>query len=329
MDYDICDMRFLNLNSSNASLNNSTYLSDVRFNFKNILSDESDIKYVTCGVLNAQIPVSFYTINYTNNILYFSVDGGIVHQILLTRGNYNSNSLITELITQFATFGYSYTISTSRITGIMTFTYLTHIFTFYGTSTIFSILGLDFGTNYTSTSSSLIAIYPLNLLGIKRLNINSQALSTNTYNSQNLSISSNIASIPVNVASFGLIDYVNASNAFPILREHTVTYIDIQITDEENNLINFNGINWTLSIQLNIFRKGRKDNKDINILPIVNLLSDIKDELELQDQPQEQEQDQPIDQPEEQVEQVDANVILPTVDEPDDDLSFLLYNGVF
>ena len=320
MDYDICDMRFLNLNSSNATLNNSSYLSDVIFNFKNVLSDENDIKYTTCGVLNAQIPISFYTINYTNYLLNYSVDGGAINSLYITRGNYNSNSLITELLAQFATFGHVFTISTSRINGIMTFTYATHSFTFYGTSTIFSTLGFIFGTDYTSTSSSLIAIYPLNLLGIKRLNINSQALSTNTYNSQGLSISSNIASIPVNVSSFGLIDYVNASNAFPILKSNTVTYIDIQITDEDGNLINFNGINWTLTIQLNIFRKGRKEKKDIDFTEMTNILTDIKEELETENQPVENDQT---------TNDIENNVVLPPNDaDESDDLDLLLYNGV-
>lgn len=322
MEYDICDMRFLNLNSSNSTLNNSSYLSDVRFNFKNVLSDENAIKYVTCGVLNAQIPVSFYTINYTNYLLNYSVEGGAINTLYITRGNYNSNSLITELLAQFATLGHTFTISTNKINGIMTFTYATHSFIFYGTSTIFSILGFVSGTNYTSSSFSIIAPYPLNLLGIKRLNINSQALSTNTYNSQGLSISSNIASVPVNVPSFGLIDYVNASNAFPMLNAHTVSYVDIQITDEDNNLINFNGINWTLTIQLNIFRKGSKDNKKIDFSEMTNLLTDIKDELANTDNTN---NNQEVEQEDVQPDQ-STNYVLPAVDDSNDDLEFLLYN---
>lgn len=318
MDYDMCDMRFLNLNSSNATLNNSTYLSDVRFNFKNILTDDTDIKYVTCGVLNAQIPVSFYTINYTNYLLNFSVDGGAIIPLIIKQGNYNSNSLITEIVSEFLLLGYTFTITTSRITGIMSFNCVGHSFTFYGTSTIFSILGFVSGTNYASSSNAITAIYPLNLLGIKRLNINSQSLSTNTYNSQGLSISSNIASVPVNVASFGLIDYVNASNAFPILKATTVTYVDIQITDEDNNLINFNGINWTLTIQINIFRRGTKENKNIDFSSIINILTDIKEEL----QPEEDQNN---------INQSTNNIVLPPPpDEADevDDLDLLLYNGV-
>lgn len=332
MDYDVCDMRFINLNSSNAQLNNGTYLSDVKFNFNNVLSDEADIKYVTCGILNAQIPVSFYTINYTNYLLNFKVDSGSIIPLLVTRGNYNSNSLITELIAQLTALGYTFTITTSKITGIMTFNCAGHSFTFYGTSTIFPILGFTFGTNYNSTSSSLTATYPLNLLGIKRLKFNSSALSTNVYDSYGMSISSNIASIPVNVPSFGLIDYFNQSNGFPKLKTNIVTFVDIQILDEDNNFINFNGVNWTLTIQLNIFRKGRKENNDINLQPVVDVLSEIKDELappESQDTP-DNTQDDTTDNIDTTVDQTSVNNIIPPIDEEnnDDDLDMLLYQGL-
>lgn len=279
MDYDICDMKFINLNSSTSTKKNGTFLSDVQFNFKSIISDDSDIDYATVGVLNAQLPVSFYTINYTNNTLSFTFSGN-TYVIAITRGNYNSNSLITELKNQFLLVGFTMAIETSRITGVMTFTSSNAIpFTFGGTSTLFSILGFVAGNNYSSVSSKLTAPFPLNLLGIKRLQINSSALATSTFDSTTMGLSSNMASIPVNVASFGLIDYVNTSNAYPILTAKNVTYIDIQIVDENSNLINFNGIDWTITIQLNIFKKGKRYNDGLQNA----LLTEIRDELKPDD----------------------------------------------
>jgi hypothetical protein len=323
MDYDICDMRFINLNSSDAVKNNSAYLSDVQFNFTNILNDEDSINYITCGVLNAQIPVSFNTINYTNYILYFSVDGGSVIPLLVTRGNYNSNSLITELVNEFTLLGYTFTITTSKITGLMTFTCVGHNFVFYGTSTLFPVLGFTAGTNYSSTVGVLTATYPLNLLGIKRLKINSTALATNVYDSDGLSLSSNIASIPVNVQSFGLIDYVNNSNAFPMLKSKNITYIDIQIVDEDNNKINFNGVNWTMTVQLNIYRKGRKEDNSTVFQPVIDVLTDIKEELappDKTDSENEQNTEATDNTPIE-------NTVLDPVEPTDDDLDILMYNG--
>lgn len=278
MSYDICDMRFINLNSSNAVQNNGTFLSDVRFNFQSVFQEQDNIDYVTVGVLNAQIPVSFYTINYTNDTIRL-IYGGNTYNIAITRGNYNGNSLITELVRQFSLVGFTMGIEISRITGIMTFTSLNSISFSFGSSSLYSILGFVNGVTYNSATSQIIAPYPLNLLGIKRLRINSSALSTNTYDSVTMGVSSNLASIPVNVASFGLIDYVNNSNAFPILSANNVTYIDIQIVDENNNLINFNGINWTITLQLNIFRKGTNNDNNMDNAKLIDVLNDIRDEL--------------------------------------------------
>lgn len=290
MSYDICDMRLINLNSSNAVQNNGAFLSDVRFDFKNVLQQSDEIDYVTVGVLNAQIPVSFYTINHTNDTLYFNVNGGATKQLNVTRGNYNSNALIDQFSSQFTTLGYTFVITTSRINGVMTFANAGNTFTFYGTSLIFPILGFIAGTNYNSTLSNIVATYPLNLLGIKRLKINSAALCTNNFDSVHMGISSNMASIPVNAPSFGLIDYVNSSNAFPVLSLNDITYIDIQICDENENYINFNGINWTLTIQLNIYKKVKKVDTKLDYNKVALLLEDIKEELntkpEIDERPQ-------------------------------------------
>lgn len=277
MDYDICDMRLINLNSANAEKINGSFCSDVKFNFKNVLQESIDTDYVTIGVLNAQIPVSFYTINYTNDTLVF-VYGSTTYNVQLTRGNYNSNSLIQELTAKLLLIGFNMTIVTSKITGVMTFS-STINFSFLGTSSIFPIIGFIPGTNYNSTSLSLTAIYPLNLLGIKRLKVSSIMMATNTYDSNNLGVNSTIASIPVNVPSFGLIDYVNNSNAYPLLMAKSLSNIDVQIYDEGNNLINFNGIDWTITIQITIYKKVQKINPETIFSNISNVLEDIKDEL--------------------------------------------------
>lgn len=279
MDYDICDMKFINLNSSNAVSNNGTFNSDVNFLFKSIIHDDPGIDYVSIGILNAQIPVSFYTINYTNDTLIFNFASN-TYNIVITRGNYNSNSLISELKSKFQLIGFDMDIQTSRITGIMTFISVNSIpFSFIGTSSIFPILGFTQNINYSSVGSQIVASYPLNLLGIKRLKVNSINLSTNTFDSVTLGINSNLASIPVNVPSFAMIDYVNNSNAYPILFNKNITFIDIQIVDENNNLINFNGIHWTITIQMNIYRKGTRNNSTSVFENISNILEDIKDEL--------------------------------------------------
>jgi hypothetical protein len=64
-----------------------------------------------------------------------------------------------------------------------------------------------------------------------------------------------VALIPVDQPSFGLIVYENKSNSKYTLRTETLDEIDIIILDQNNNLINFNNINWQLTILLEITRE--------------------------------------------------------------------------
>lgn len=283
MSYEMLETKFINLNSTNATFLNSKMLSNVIFPFTNILSDDDDILYSKIGVLNAQIPVSWLLINDLNNKLYFKVGAGLTILLTMTNGNYSGNSFITELTRLFSILGYTFAITLSKGNGLMSFS-TSNSFTFYGNGTLLYIIGFDFGTDYNSTSNALTAPYALNLLGNKKLKINSSALSTNTFDSVKMGINSNICSIPVNVASWGLIDYTNnGSNAFSRLNAKTVTMIDIQITNEWDELIDFGGVNWCITLQMDIYRKKviqeRTSFTNETTNEIVQTLIDIKDEL--------------------------------------------------
>ena len=142
------DIRLINLNSSYATFNNSTFQSDVIFSFKGLLKREPDIVEKRVIVLNAQIPVSFYNINYSNNVLNYSVSS-ITFSIIIPVGNYNANSLNTTTTTLFLNNGHTVVISINKYTGVLTYT-TTFPFTFLSlNSTIFKVLGLEL-TNHSS-----------------------------------------------------------------------------------------------------------------------------------------------------------------------------------
>ena len=93
------ETKIINLNSKNSIKNNSTFLSDVSFTFSGLLKDEEDIIERYISIQNAQIPFSFYNINIYNNILVIQIISTI-YTLTLTRGNYNTSTLITEIQTQ-------------------------------------------------------------------------------------------------------------------------------------------------------------------------------------------------------------------------------------
>ena len=120
-------------------------------------------------------------------------------------GNYNANSLITTL--NLLINDSNFTITISKITGKITFTYNNN-FTVYTNidNSICNILGFELNNVYNSTNS-LTCPYPLNLLGQKRLEINTQDIQTLNYSSANNSMSTLLSIIPIDQPAWGLITF--------------------------------------------------------------------------------------------------------------------------
>ena len=205
--------------------------------------------------MNAQMAVSFYVINSTNNVLKV-VSGStfLGYTLTLTNGNYNLNTLITEINSKFALVGFpsNPTITQNKSTGKLTFAFSSNNTILSSQSTIRDVLGL--GTS-DLTGSSITAPYPFNLLGIKLLNIASNALSVNSVNSATGNNSSILATIPNDQPFFNQISFVNQNDIQKF--ELTVDYvnsIDIQIYDENGYFIDFNNTNWSMTIIMTIER---------------------------------------------------------------------------
>lgn len=246
------DSRIITLNSYTATKNNLTLLSNVNFSFVGLLKQDTNIINSSIQLIDAQIPVSFYTINAVNNVLTYTVSG-TTYTITIPVGNYNANTLITVMISKFSLNGHTITPTISKINGLLTFTgTVDFIFKKTG-STIFTILG--FTVDSSSSSFILNALYPLNLLGIKRLSILSNSLAINSYTSNNNSTQNILGTIEIDAPTFGLVMYRNLSNMSGILKVNKIDSIDISIQDEDGNYIDFNNINWTMKFILTSTRR--------------------------------------------------------------------------
>lgn len=268
--------RLINLNSSNAIKNNGDYNSDVYFNFVGLLKDKPDIELVELSLLYAQIPYSFYNINVYNHHLRVSIDGAPHHTLQFTRGNYNSTQLINEITNQFIAHGYTdITITIDSITGCVTFTKPSGtIELLHRLSTCFKVLGLDPTVDYIGYPS-ITAPYPLNLLGTLRLRIISNELFINTIDSTTSGNFGTISTIPINSGPYGLIDYNNYSNIKSILNLRDLNGFDIKILDDDNNLVNMNGIDWTLTLNITITKTNKQPTLLNNVLEQIATVNDI------------------------------------------------------
>ena len=315
--------RLINLNSQNATPKNGDFLSSVYFQFNGLLKDESDIQSIYISIQNAQFPYSFYNINVYNNLLRISINSNPAVVLTLTRGNYNANTLITEIQTQLTAAAITdISIVISSITGLLTFTKASGNFTLYSSgSTCFKVLGFNPTLDYTSTTSVLIAPYPLNLLGTLKLRIASYSLPISSLDSSvdgNLNI---LASIPINAGNFGLIMYENTNNIQSTLDLKILDNFDLEILDDDNNLVNFNGSYWTLTMLMSIERLT----KQTSTSTFASAISSLQKQLE--PEPAEPEPAEPAEPELDQEPElyVDAPDLAETI--PADDLDLLLYSA--
>jgi len=313
------ETKIINLNSKNSIKNNSTFLSNVFFPFSGLLKDDDDSNIIEryISILNAQIPFSFYNINIYNNILVIQIISTL-YTLTLTRGNYNATSLITEIQTQLTANAITdLTLSISSTTGLLTFTKTTGSFSIRTSgSTIYEVLGFVVGTNYNSVSSKIIAPYPLNLLGTLRLRICSYELSTNN-------IDFCLITLPIETGNFGLIQYTNITNIKATLNNTSLDGFDISIIDDDNNYINFNNINWTMTFVLTLIRR-RPNISTTKFNEIIKQYQEIPVEEIPVEEPQQIQESQQVEEIPVEPEQ---NNISNEFEQPiTDDLDLLLYN---
>jgi len=251
--------RLITINSANGIQRNGTAKSDMLFNFQNILSDEDDIISSNISVMNAQIPVSFYIINATN-YQYKVYHGGVTYAVTLPFGNYTANSLVTTMNSLMGA-PINLAFSFNQLNGKLTLTNTagdTNI-SISAYSTVINISPLlGFTVAGWAGTAPLTLPYPMNLLGVKKLSIKSQLLGVNSFQS-GTNQSTTLTTIPNNNAPYTMINYESQSDLNKsLVRVRKIDAIDIQIEDENGNKIDFNNVDWTITLVLENIRKMQK-----------------------------------------------------------------------
>ena len=252
----IREKRLISLNSDNATqyLNGTRMLSNMSFDFRNILIPDPSILYIEGGVQSAQIPASFYAITATNNTFNYTVNT-IAYNIQVTPGNYNYNTLVTAMTTAFTVNGHTFTFVLNRASNILTMTLSSGTWNNILPSSIGVVLGFSPATTYTIVANTITYPNLFDVMGPKKLKIFSSNMAIDSYDSINNSTTNLIETISINVPGFSLILYQNIDGTYGHLRTHYLSTVDIQITDENNNPIDFNGVGWTITIVLILYKR--------------------------------------------------------------------------
>jgi hypothetical protein len=255
------ETKIVALTSQSANIKfNSTFLSNLRFNLGSIYNNHDDIVNKQVQLLNAQIPYSFYIINSTNNIFrYQMIPAGTLYTVPISPGNYNGNSLITALKAAFSLYGFTMDITLSPIDGKILFSYTGGtVWTLYpSTNSILPILGFpntaNITSNFTGTAYVINGVYPLNLLGIKTLQIRSSNLLMTNISSVQGGQTTLLSTISVDCVPFGMMNYVDKGNHFMSLYNDSLDDLDIDIVSgEDGNYIDFNNQDWCITLAFHL-----------------------------------------------------------------------------
>ena len=212
-----------------------------------ILAESQEHIYIS--VQSAIIPNTFYNINSYNNILsYALVSNNIKQYLTIPVGNYNIKDIVSYLNSYMANF----TVSYNKTYNKLTFQNLSLAnFIIYPESTLYGVLGFTNGLTYYSSSGILQSVNAVNVNSIQYINVKLN-INTNNITKYNVNDKNIICSIPVNINSYGIINYKNENNFKVNTFRNEITELILQFTDQNGYNINFNGVQWSIVLQLDI-----------------------------------------------------------------------------
>lgn len=219
--------------------------SKLSFNIPQLFSRDRLLISNTIKILHVEIPFSWYIINSNNDLLDLSTGS-----INLNHGNYNANSFMS-LIQPLLPI--NMLISFNQANGIFTLTYIAN-FSILETTTCYKLIGCAKNTLYTSTTNNLILPYPGNFLGTKNLYINIPNMKLDNYNTSTKTYTT-LLSVAVDVPPFGIIIYENNNNNCNTVKGVKDDTLQIEILDDDFNEINFNNIEWNITIEIDTIKQ--------------------------------------------------------------------------
>jgi len=194
---------------------------------------------------NCIFPHSFYNINSSNNYIIF-VANGLTYTYIMDYGNYNAIQIVKWFNTNVANMTCSYNPITNRFTFIHSF----YEFAFTNASSSLELFGIAYYHKY-STDKKLVSEFCINLNPIQSIFIQSN-FNTGNIISLNPNLKNVIGIVPVNTHPNSLITYENINMNNSNLYVNNLNSVSLRITDQNNNIIDFNGLDWSVNLVIEV-----------------------------------------------------------------------------
>ena len=246
---------------------------------------------ILCQLAEAELPVSFYTFDNTNNQLTIDVTGSNDSEswtasisVTIPSKNYNVVQLVAQLnsliTSSYFTFIATFDTQTLKLTFTLSSSLAGTSFTKFEIvgATCLSQIGFVIGQlGSTGSSSSLVGTNAINLH--RTLNVfvrtNMKVDNLDSRGEQ----SGIIAKVQIDQDAGGIVHYRNIENVKFQLSDTFIDHLVVNLTADDGTALNFNGLNYHLSFAF-YFRRERVD-------PNALTLSDKVDEIEMANEEEE------------------------------------------
>lgn len=228
--------------------------------------DDDDIEYATVRMPNCVLTNSNYIVNEHNNKLIVFYGGLPATTYIVPFGNYNKTQWILFMNgTPSSAFPNNlFTMTADSLTNKFTITttalynsvYTGQAYGISAGTTCDYIFGLR--TSFSTTDPSYTFERAFNFLPVARFVFHCNILNSGLMMGANSNPSSCdiLAVIPNSSKLNSQIIYENTGDGFLIKSNSQLNQIIISVTDDDNRLINFNGISMYFSLEFNLFRKS-------------------------------------------------------------------------
>lgn len=259
------------------------YKSSFQYTIPVINFRDESIEYARYSVNHAVIPVSFYNINQSNNILNIALmgDEGIFNaSYAFPYGNYNASTFMSKFK---SVLGTNWNITLDPITNCFTLSTSLPPFEVLASSTISSVMGFSETISSVIFPSSTtlmtnIVEFPrvCNFLPTPRIHLRCLNLANSLLVGNDSSHSDILVSIPNDSKLNGQIVYHNYGGTTTLIETPFLQTFVINLTDENNSLINFNGISSFFELNIDIYR-NKPAERPPTFRQLIRQLSQIMD----------------------------------------------------
>lgn len=218
------------------------------------------------GVIDCEIPVSYYNINENNNTI-------IINSIEMTleKQNYNAFNIQDELNSNFVSEGLDIVLSFNQQSNKFTFTASSGNVTING-GTLYSYLGFT-NSQINQAVTVLQGENCCNLGGTSNIYVSSN-FTINNLNS-NGQYSGVLCKVLTDAPSGNYIFYEPAEIQYHVVGNGAVNNIVISLTDDELNHIDFNGLTFSLTLSVQFHYKRELKNYNDYLLHTADKIDNI------------------------------------------------------